>query len=40
VRAGAAAARALDVGGDVHAVDVAAVRRDLRAFGAIVGGEG
>lgn len=37
--AGTAAARALDVGGDVHAVDVEAVRRDLRAVGAIVGGE-
>jgi hypothetical protein len=37
--AGTAAARALDVGGEVHIVDVEEVRRDLRAFGAIVGGE-
>lgn len=34
--AGAAARRALDVGGDVHAIDVGALRADLRAAGALL----
>jgi hypothetical protein len=37
--AGAAAAHALEVGRDVHLVDVSKLRADLRAHGALVGGE-
>ncbi len=36
--AGAAAVHSLDVGGDVRAVDVGALRRDLREGGATIGG--